>query len=188
MSASPSLTELLNHARAGNRAAGDAAFAAIYSELKHLALRALGRGPQHTISATALVNEAYLKLVPGQTAAVSDRQHFFRTAAHAMRQVLVDYARRNSAVKRGGGLLRTEITESLAEGESRTHDLIAIDQALTRLEARDAELAAIVEAHFFAGLSFEEIALERGISDRSVRRDWETARVMLLRDLRGPSR
>jgi RNA polymerase sigma factor (TIGR02999 family) len=180
-----SVTDLLNRARSGDRDAGDAAFAAIYDELKHLALGALGRGPQHTLSATALVNEAYLKLVPGQQAVVSDRRHFFRTAARAMRQILVDYARRRSAEKRGGDWVRTEITENLAAGESRTHDLIAIDQALTRLEARDSELAAVVEAHFFAGLTFEEIAAERGVSDRSVRRDWETARVMLLHDLRG---
>ncbi len=179
------ITDLINRSRAGDREAGEAAFASIYDELKRIALGALAGSRRETLSATALVNEACLKLLPAR-GEISDRRHFFRLAAKAMRQILVDHARRRVADKRGGDWIRTEITEHLGESPERGHDLIAIDQAMHVLHARDPQLVTIVESYFFAGLTFEEIAAELGTSDRSVRRDWETARVLLLRALRDP--
>jgi RNA polymerase sigma factor (TIGR02999 family) len=175
------ITALLNRARAGDRDAGDVAFASLYQELKRLAASFLRRDGA-TLSATALVHEAYIKLIPEQAGALEDRSHFFRLAAKAMRQILVDHARARSAEKRGGDWIRTEITDGLIDSERR-FDLLAIDQALNRLGARDAQLVEIVEGYFFAGQTFEEIAAALGMSDRSVRRAWETARLLLLHDL-----
>lgn len=175
------ITELLNRARAGDQGAGDVAFSSLYQELKRLAASSLGREGA-TLSATALVHEAYLKLIPEQLGALENRGHFFRLAAKAMRQILVDHARARSSDKRGGAWIRTEITDGIAEAD-RGFDLLAIDQALGRLGARDAQLVDIVEGYFFAGQTFEEIASALDISDRSVRRGWETARLALLHDL-----
>jgi RNA polymerase sigma factor (TIGR02999 family) len=180
------LTDWLNRARGGDADAAERAFAAVYGELKRIASRSLGPQAQATLSPTALVHEAFLKLLPDQSRPLNDRQHFFRLAARAMRQIIVDEARRRAAEKRGGDVIRTDLSGAIGvAGENRVSDLLAIDQALTRLEARDGQLAHIVEAHFFAGLTFEEIAADLGTSDRSVRRDWDTARAFLLRDLQG---
>lgn len=180
------LTDWLNQARHGDQAAAERAFSAVYGELKRIASRSLGQQGAATLSATALVNEAFLKLLPEQTGRLQDRQHFFRLAARAMRQVIIDEARRRAADKRGGDVIRTDLSGAVGlPSETRVSDLLAIDQALNRLEARDEQMARIVEAYFFAGLSFEEIAADLGISDRSVRREWETARAFLLHDLQG---
>lgn len=180
------LTDLFNQARGGDSGAGDRAFTAVYGQLKALAQTVLGRGGAPTLSATAMVHEVYLRLMPGQSATVNDRQHFFRLAARAMRQVLVDHARQRRADKRGGDQIRTDLSDELVAPDDRRHDLVAIDQALAQLERLDPQLATLTEQHFFAGLSFEEIAREFGVSDRSVRRDWETARAFLLRCLAEP--
>jgi RNA polymerase sigma factor (TIGR02999 family) len=177
------LTDLLNQARGGDSGAGDRAFASVYGHLKALAQTVLGRGGAQTLSATAMVHETYLRLMPGQTATVNDRRHFFRLAAKAMRQVLVDHARQRQTEKRGGDQVRTELSEALAAPDDGRHDLLAIDQALRALEQLDPQLVTLTEQHFFAGLTFEEIAAEFGVSDRSVRRDWDTARAFLLRFL-----
>lgn len=180
------LTDLLNRARHGDAAASERAFAEVYGELKRIAQRALGQQGPATLSATALVHEAFLKLLPDGSRPLNDRQHFFRLAAKAMRQIIVDEARRRAAEKRGGDVIRTDLSGAIGlASDTRISDLLAIDQALNRLEARDRPLAHIVEAYFFAGLSFEEIATDLGVSDRSVRRDWDTARAFLLRDLEG---
>jgi RNA polymerase sigma factor (TIGR02999 family) len=182
MSAEIDLTDLINRARAGDGAAGEMAYAAVYERLKALAGTVLGRErAAHTMHATALVHEAFLRLLPHQ-GPINDRQHFFRLAARAMRQILIDHARQRAADKRGGDLVRTELTENLADGGNE-HDLIDIDQALTRLEALDPQLADLTQLHFFGGMTFEEIAREFGTSDRSVRRDWDTARAFLLATL-----
>lgn len=180
------LTDWLNRARHGDTDAAQRAFAEVYGELKRIAARSLGAQGPATLSATALVHEAFLKLLPGGAQPVNDRQHFFRLAAKAMRQIIIDEARRRATDKRGGDIVRTDLDGAIGLPEtSRVSDLLAIDQALNRLESRDRQLAHIVEAHFFAGLTFEEIAADLGISDRSVRRDWDTARAFLLRDLQG---
>lgn len=180
------LTDWLNRARNGDAVAAERAFSEVYSELKRIAQRSLGQQGPATLSATALVHEAFLKLLPDGSRPLNDRQHFFRLAAKAMRQIIVDEARRRASEKRGGAVIRTDLSGAIGlASDSRVSDLLAIDQALNRLEARDGQLAHIVEAHFFAGLTFEEIATDLGISDRSVRRDWDTARAFLLRDLQG---
>lgn len=179
------LTELLNRARGGDVAAGERAYAALYASLHQIARKLVG-GRDATLSATALLHEAYLKLLPdGPAAPMVDRQHFLSLAARAMRQVLVDDARERGAQKRGGGWTPTQITESLGAAPDSL-DLLAIDQALDRLEARDPNLARIVEGYFFAGLSFEQIGEWLGMSERSVRRGWELARAFLLQCLVTP--
>lgn len=178
------LTDWLNRASSGDVGAANQAFDRVYAELKRIAQRSLGSQGCATLSATALVHEAFLKLLPGTAPPLQDRQHFFRLAARAMRQIIIDEARRRAAEKRGGDVIHTDLAGAIGHGvESRVSDLLAIDQALDRLEARDPGLTRIVEAHFFAGLTFEEIALDLGTSDRSVRREWETARAFLLREL-----
>lgn len=180
------LTDLINRARDGDPAAGERAYAALYASLHQIARRLAGGG-DITLSATALLHEAYLKLLPeGPASPMANRQHFLSLAARAMRQVLVDAARERGAQKRGGGWTPVEITESLGTAPDNL-DLLAIDQALDRLEARDATLARIVEAYFFAGLSFERIGELLGSSERSVRRGWELARAFLLECLESPS-
>jgi RNA polymerase sigma factor (TIGR02999 family) len=178
------LTHWLNQARAGDALAGDAAFEMVYYDLKRVAASVLG-GQKMTSSATSLVHDAYLRLVPNQVGELTDRKHFFRLAAPAMRQILVDNVRAAGAGKRGGNFMRTDLPEELAQDNANTFDLIAIDQALAKLQERDEELAEIVEAHFFASQSFAEIADIRESSERSVRRSWETARLALFYDRSG---
>lgn len=180
------LTEWLNRARHGDAVAASNAFDQIYGELKRIAGCALGNSGPVTLSSTALVHEAFLKLLPDKAAPVQDRQHFFRLAARAMRQIIIDEARRRMAEKRGGEAIHTDLSKALElSGQTGIGDLLAIDQALNRLEARDSQLAYIVEAYFFAGLNFEEIASDLDVSERTIRRDWDMARAFLLRDLRG---
>ncbi|MBL8245593.1 MAG: sigma-70 family RNA polymerase sigma factor [Rhodanobacteraceae bacterium] len=179
------ITLLINRARGGDQAAASQAFAQMYRELKRIAIGVVSGNAGRTLSATALVHEAYLKLLgTGGTPSVEDRRHFFRLAAKAMRQIAIDDARRRSAEKRGGHWVRTEIGDEVACIDG-SQDLLAIEQALQRLERRVPQLAEVVELRYFGGLTFEEIAGALATSDRSVRRDWETARVMLLRDLGG---
>lgn len=185
MESGPGLTQLINRARAGDADAGAQALSAVYAHLKALALSVLGRGPQQTLSATAIVHEAYLRLFGTPGGDVNDRQHFFRLAARAMRQVLVDHARERAALKRGGDLARVELNDEIAAAVGREHDLIAIDQALRQLASLDPDLVELTEQYFFGGLTFEEIARARQVTDRTVRRDWDTARAFLLRALDG---
>ncbi len=189
------LTQQLNAARAGDRVAAERALALVYAELKSLARGIVGRGAQ-TLTPTVLVHDVFMRLMPNSARGarvavdpnnahqINDRTHFFRLAARAMRQITVEYARAKQAQKRGGEWQQVELDETSAMIESPV-DVLALDQALTQLQARDAELAEMVEAHFFAGLSFEDIADITGTSERSVRRTWETARLFLYQALQG---
>lgn len=179
------LTSQLNAARAGDRAAADRALGQVYAELKRMAGGIL-RGNPLTFDATSLVHDAFLRLIPESERQFADRRHFFRLAARAMRQILVDQVRARSADKRGGAWVRTQLTDSLAATGDDRIDLLALDAALTRLQVRDGELAEIVEAYFFAGFTFEEIAQIRQTGERSVRRQWEVARLFLLKELGTP--
>lgn len=176
------LTSQLNAARAGDRLAADMALSQVYQELKQMA-RGVLRGNPLTLNPTSLVHDAFLKLMPETDRVFVDREHFFRSAARAMRQIVVDHARSKSADKRGGNWVRTELTDGLALADDDRVDVLALDAALSRLQARDAELAAIIEAYFFAGFTFEEIAQIRNTSERSVRRQWEVARLFLVKEL-----
>lgn len=182
-----SVTELLAASRAGDRGAMERAFAAVYGELHGLAHRQRARSrPGDTLSTTVLVHEAFLKISQGAAVAVQDRQHFFALAARAMRQILVDAARSRVADKRGGGALPVELLEGDASVDAVAVDVVALDRALDRLEAVDAQLARLVEGRFFAGLTDAELALALGRNERTIRRDWQRARAFLLRELGAP--
>ena len=179
------LTSQLNAARAGDRKAADVALSQVYAELKQMA-RGVLRGNPLTLNPTSLVHDAFLKLIPGSDRLFADREHFFKSAARAMRQIVVDQARSKSADKRGGSWIQTDLTDGLVSGDHDRVDVLAMDAALSRLQARDAELAEIIEAYFFAGFTFDEIAQIRGTSERGVRRQWEVARLFLARELQSP--
>ncbi|WP_256646051.1 ECF-type sigma factor [Thermomonas paludicola] len=181
------ITVLLEAAREGDRSALDRVLATLYQELHGMARRQLaGQQHGHTLDATALVHEAYLKLIGrgAGSAQFDDRAHFFAYAASAMRSVIVDYARQRLAQKRGGDLHRvTELPENLEGGLRMDEDMLGLDTALTRLAAVDPRLTQVVELRYFAGLSELEIAALMQRSERSVRRDWQKARLFLLASL-----
>ena len=181
------ITVLLDAARDGDRGALDRVLATLYQELHTMARRQLAGQQGHTLDATSLVHEAYLKLIGRGTGAAQfdDRAHFFAYAASAMRSVVVDYARQRLAQKRGGDLHRvTDLPEDIEGGIRLDEDMLGLDTALTRLTAVDPRLTHVVELRYFAGLSELEIAALLKRSERSVRRDWQTARMCLLASLR----
>lgn len=179
------ITELLIRARDGDRASLDAVFARLYPELKKLAARR-GAGREATLSATALVNEAWLKLTAGETPPLADRQHFLACAARAMRLVIVDHTRSVHAAKRGHGQAAADIDPALLPADLDHEQLLAIDQALEALDAIDPTQRELVELHWFAGLDFVEIAAVRAVNERTVRRAWQRARAFLAAQLSGP--
>ena len=179
------ITQWLDAAREGDRAALDRVLSTLYQELHAMARRQLAGQQAHTLDATALVHEAYLKLIGRQTAQFDDRAHFFAYAASAMRSVVVDYARQRLAQKRGGDLHRvTELPEEVEGGLRLDEETLGLDTALTRLAAVDERLAQVVELRYFAGLSELEIASLLKRSERSIRRDWQKARLFLLASLK----
>lgn len=175
------VTRLLEAARAGERDAVDRLLPFIYDELRGIARRQLARErPGHTLQATALVHEAYLKLLGGGGVPATDRNHFLAIAARAMRQVLVEHARKKGAAKRGGDRQRTTLGDGDHAVEFRPDEILALDRALDQLEERQRQ---VVEYRFFAGLRESEIAELLGITERTVRRDWVKARAWLYRAL-----
>ena len=152
----------------------------VHRELHRLARRCMaGENPGHTLQASALVNEAYLKLIDNRRVQWQNRAHFFGVSAHLMRRILVDFARRRHYLKRGGGVRQVTLNEELVVGPGRSKDLVAIDDALKALEALDARKARVVEMRFFGGLSVEETAEALNISSDTVLRDWKFARAWL---------
>ena len=181
------ITQWLSEARGGDKSALDRVLSTLYRELHGMARRQLG-GQQygHTLDTTALVHEAYLKLAGRAEAEFEDRAHFFAYAASAMRSVVVDYARQRLAVKRGGDLHRvTDLPEDLEGGVRLDEDMLGLDVALNKLHDLDPRLAQVVEMRYFAGLSETEIAGLLKRSERSIRRDWQKARMFLLAALQG---
>jgi RNA polymerase sigma factor (TIGR02999 family) len=178
--------ELLAAARAGDRAAHERMFAHVYAELRRIASRQAARfQPSATLSTTALVHEAYLKLAGDHIVEVADREHFLALAARAMRQILVDHTRSRHRQKRGGGAQHVPLDHVVVAGSESIADVLALDQALDRLEGVDAELARLVEWRFFAGLTLGEIADLTAVSERTLKRDWQVARAFLARELTG---
>ena len=175
------LTPLLVRAAAGDASVAVETFSAVYDTLRALARRHLNRSSGATLNTTALVHEAWLKLVHGEASLV-DRAHFFALAATAMRQILVDHARRRHAQKRGPRPVTASALENVGK-ESNVEELLAIDAILTRLAALDERLAQVVEWRFFGGLGEEEIAAALDVDVRTVRRDWRKARAFILREL-----
>lgn len=173
--------------RQGDPEAAKRVFDLVYDELRALA-RGLGRGrPGRTLDTTALVHEAYLKLSGHARLQMEDRRHFFFTVARAMRQIVVDHARRRSALKRGGGVSPVKMDEEMAAVSPAGGglDFEALDEALARLAACDMRLGQVVELRFFGGLSMEEIGGLLGLSERTLKRDWRKARAFLHRELSG---
>ncbi|HET6545226.1 MAG TPA: ECF-type sigma factor [Rhodanobacteraceae bacterium] len=162
---------------ADDAGAGERAYALVYAELRRLAARQLGRGGAGaTLTPTALVNEAFLKLAGGKLANLNDRRHFFNLAARAMRQTVIDHARERLAEKRGGDLLRTELDDAIPSGVLDAQQAFAIDQALTALGNQDEELAEVLGLRVFTGLDVHQIAELHGVSERTVQRNIELAR------------
>ncbi len=181
------ITQWLDAARDGDRVALDRVLSTLYNELHAMARRQLAGQYGQTLDATALVHEAYLKLIGRRDVQFDDRAHFFAYAASAMRSVVVDYARQRLAQKRGGDLHRvTELPDDVEGGLRLDEDLLALDSALTKLAQVDTKLAQIVELRYFAGLSEQEIAELLKRSERSIRRDWQKARMYLLASLGEP--
>jgi RNA polymerase sigma factor (TIGR02999 family) len=179
------VTRLLDAATAGDPKAAADLLPLIYDELRKLAaVRLAAEVPDQTLQATALVHEAYLRLV-GRDAALqwNGRAHFFAAAAEAMRRILVDAARRKQADKHGGVRVRVDLPEDLAAAAGRSDDLVALDEALTRLEGHDPNAARLVKLRYFAGLSHQEAADALGISRGAADRLWALARAWLLRQL-----
>lgn len=160
----------------------------VHDELRRIArrqLRRVGAAEGGVLSTDELVNEAYMKLRAAAPTAWRDDAHFFGVVAHAMRQILVDHARRAQARKRGGGLLATTLSSQHGAVEIRLDELIALDEALDRLDAVDSRLRLVVEYLFFGGMTQAQVADLLGVSTRTVEREWKKARMFLLRTLRG---
>ncbi len=178
------VTQLLVAVKGGDRGAFDRLLPAVYSELRRLARRQLGRERHgHTMLATDLVHEAYMKLVDQSSVEWQGRAHFFAVAARAMRQVLIDYARKRTAEKRGGDWMRTTLGDRAFASTYSPEQLLALDQALDRLAELDERLPRVVEMRFFAGLKEQEIAEVLGTSERTIQRDWARARAWLYKEL-----
>src|SRR6202163_2755167 len=169
----------------GNEEAREALIPVVYNELRRQARRHLrGERPDHTLESAALVNEAYLRLVRQDVPQWQNRAHFFGVAAQLMRHILVDHARNRLAAKRGGGVPRLALDPEIALPRQREVDLVALDDALSKLETLDPQQSRLIELRFFGGLSIEETAVVLGISPASVKREWATARAWLQREMK----
>jgi len=178
------ITQLLLAWGGGDAKALDALTPLVYDHLRRMARHYMaGENPGHTLQATALVNEAYLRLVDSSRVRWQNRTHFFALAAQLMRRILVDFARSRGNQKRGGAMQQTTLDESLAISKHPDPDLVALDDALAALESIDARKAKVVELKFFGGLDEKEISQHLGISTDTVQRDWKTARAWLFAQL-----
>jgi len=184
-SVSPDVTALLKRLADGNQDAANQLVPMIYQELHRLAVLHLRRErPNHTLQPTALVHEAYLKLVAQRHADWQSRAHFFAVASNLMRRILVDYARRHLRAKRGAGQATLSLDDVLLVSPDRPDEMLALDESLTGLEKMDARQARIVELRYFGGLTVEEVAKLLGISPTSVRREWASAKAWLYGELK----
>ena len=177
------ITELIGKARGGDAAASERLFATLYAELRRLAASQL-RG-DNAMRATSLVHEAYLKLAKHGALEVNDRGHYFAVAARVMRQIVINHVRSRSALRRGGDIefKALDTTALQAAGQERDEEVLALDAALASLAVVDAQLAALVEMRFYAGLELSEIADVQERSERSLKRDWRRARAFLHREM-----
>jgi len=180
------ITVLLAEVREGNSASESRLAELVYEQLHGIAARYMRyERPDHTLQATVLVDDAYLHMVNQEDRNWQNRSHFYAVAAQVMRRILIDHARNHNAAKRGGGLSAVRLEYAVCLSDDKWEELIAVDQALTRLAGRDARLARIVEMRFFAGLTEEEIAEALGVSSRTVKRDWQVAKAWLHGELSG---
>ena len=178
------VSELLVRWKHGEQEALQALLPLVYDELRRLAHHHLqAERVGHTLQSTALVHEAYLRLVDQEPLRLDNRAHFFAVASHLMRQILVDYARKHHAAKRGANCLTLTLDEAIALPRKRELNLLALDDALNGLAQLDPQQSRIVELRFFGGLSIEETSLALGISPATVKRHWATARVWLHHEM-----
>jgi RNA polymerase sigma-70 factor, ECF subfamily len=184
-SSSHDVTQLLQRLSAGKQDALEELLPLVYRELRRLAGHYLRRErADHTLQPTALVHEAYLRLVDQRNVRWQNRAHFFGIAAQAMRRILVDHARTHGRVKRGGDQPKQPLDEATVAVGGRPVDLLALDEALTQLAARDERQSRVVELRYFGGLSVEETAEVLGVSPATVKREWSMARAWLYQQLR----
>lgn len=175
------VTRLLEAVEAGDSDALDRLVPLVYEDLRRVAHRQLDReGGGHTLQTTALIHEAYIKLAGGGVVSATSRAHFLAIAARAMRQVLVDYARRRKAAKRGGGVISVTLGDEPQPADASAEDLLALDEALEQLDPRQRQ---VIECRFFGGMEERDIAAVLGVSERTVRRDWVKARAWLYKSL-----
>ena len=178
------VTQLLAEWSHGDNAALAELTPLVYDELRRLAHRHMeGQRPGHTLQTTALVNEAYLRLIDQTNPRWQNRAHFFAVAARAMRQILVSYARTQQAQKRGGGALKVELDEAALISRAESKEIVDLHEALERLATLDSRKAQVVELKYFGGLNYEEMAEVLKISRVTVRRDWEFAKLWLYTEL-----
>jgi len=178
----PDITIMLDRASKGHESAAAELFPLVYAQLRATAQRAMnGERSDHTLQATALVHEAFVKLVGGQPIDWANRAHFYDAAARAMRQILIDHARARKSQKRGGESERVPLTDFASAIDAKPDQILALDAALSRLEVEDIELSSVVRLRFFAGLSGDDTASALGISPRKVDLLWARARAWLYR-------
>lgn len=183
------ITQLLRAWSAGDQGALQRLTPLVYNELHLTAQRYMAQErPNHTLQATALIDEVYVRLVGGVRVSWQDRNHFFAVCARLMRRILTDFARSRRYLKRGGGVRRTTFDENLYISRQPTADLVALDEALTALAEVDKRKSDVVELRFFGGLSIAETAAVVGVSDETVKRDWRMAKLWLLREMRAEHR
>ena len=179
-----SVTQLLARAQGGDSSARDELARVTYNELRKLARAYLDQErPDHTLQATALVNEAYLRLLAGETLPGKNRAHFLAFAAQAMRRILISHARARARIKRGGGAQRVPLEEELVVSPEPSVDLVALDEALRQLEQIDPRRSRVVELRYFGRLTIEEVADALDTSPMTVKRDWDVAKTWLIHKL-----
>lgn len=178
------ITRLLEAAGDGDPRAAQELLPLVYDQLRKSAqLQMAGERPEHTLQATALVHEAYLRLVGSRRIAFESRAHFYVAAAESMRRILIDHARKRARIKRGGDQERMPLSAAYLAEQADPEEILSVDEAIQRLAKRDQRMAEIVRLRFFAGLSVDETARALGLSARSVRREWALARAWLHREL-----
>ena len=185
MAANPKdITQLLLKWSKGSAAALEDLIPLIYPELRRVARRYMRQeNPAHTLETSALINEAYLRLVAQQGVEWQDRAHFFAVAAQVMRHILIDHARKHQVARRGGGMLRVALDETAVASQERALEFVALDDALTKLAAVDARKSQIVEMKFFGGLTVEEIAEVMKLSPITIKREWRAAKAWLYLEI-----
>jgi RNA polymerase sigma factor (TIGR02999 family) len=178
------ITELLACWTAGDRQAGDRLFTLLYAELRRVARAGLrGRSARGSLDSAALIHDAYIKLTAGTPVPLESQAHFLALASRTMRQIIVDHARRKAAIKRGGDLLRISSLSAVASEGMSAEEILALDEALAKLEAVEPLLTRMVDMRFFAGLTMEETAQACGISTATAKRHWIRARAFLFQQL-----
>ncbi|MGH8172724.1 MAG: ECF-type sigma factor [Rhodanobacteraceae bacterium] len=181
MAERPHVTDLLDAVVRGEEKARDQLFERVYSELKRIARNQLRRsGDWMSVNPTTLLHEAWMKFARADGRELQGSLHFYNILSQAMRHVLTDIARSRVTAKRGHHMIRVELTEHIEQSESSLSELLAVDTALAKLQDCDSELAQLVEWHFFGGISFVDIAKMRGVTERTVRRHWNMARLFLM--------